>query len=280
MSFDPNEFDYITQDEDPEYVETEQEIEGEPAPREILGMSMVEIGILGSMLFAILILGGFIILRSINNARSENAALPTVEPPTLTPSVTPFVKSTPIPGWNRFEFGNAQAEISLPASFQGGDPVAYPEIIDLTIDVYAPNETRAAYAKELIKDAGINFFAFDSDPSIIWRSMGVTSEKFPSTPEFEMEEFLNLKIEGFGDRAIRVTNQYLTDLDYYSDVGVLIFEEHNEISEGEIYLFKFYLFYIPVEGEIWNLAYQILRDDAAGFQDTIFNSARSFYVQP
>jgi len=279
MSSDPNEFEYIY-DENSNDSEPDLENENEVESKEIFGMSIPEIAIFGGLLIAILIFGGFVALRLVNNARITNEILPTVEPPTPTPSVTPFVKSTPIPGWNRFAFAEEKAEIWLPASFQGGDPVAYPEIIDLTIDVFIPDELHAEYAKKFIADSDITFFAFDGEPSVIWRSMDVTSESRAATKEFDMEEYLNLKIEDFSDRDIRVTNQYLNDLDYYSDVGILIFEEYIEIVEGEIYLFKFYLFFIRIDDEIWNLTYQILREDAAGFQDTIYNSARSFYLQP
>lgn len=279
MSSDPNEFEYMY-DENPYDSEPEQENEEEGESKEILGMSITEIAILGGLLIVILIIAGFIALKIINNNHAESVVLPTAEPPTLTPSATPFVKSTPIPEWNRFEFDDEKAEIWLPSSYQGGDPLAYADIVDMTIEVFIKDERYIDYAKGLISDPEITFFAFDSDPSVIWHSIQAYKESLATTSEFNMEEYINLKMEGFSDRAIRVTNQYLTDLDYYSDVGVLIFEEHNEIAEGEIYLLKFYIFAIRIEDQVWNLVYQIPRDDAASYQDTIFNSARSFYLQP
>lgn len=279
MSSDPNEFEFMN-DENPYDLEPEQEIEDEVESKEIFGMSITEIAILGGLLIAILIFAGFIALKIINNNRAESVVLPTAEPPTLTPSATPFVKSTPIPEWNRFEFGDEKAEIWLPASYQGGDPLAYPDIVDMTIDVFIKDERYIDYAKGLVSDPAIIFFAFDSDPSAIWRSLQITKESLATTSAFDMEEYINRIIEDFSERDIRVTKQYLTDLDYYSDVGVLIFEEHNEIAEGEIYLLKFYIFAIQIDNQVWNLIYQIPRDDAASYQDTIYNSARSFYLQP
>ena len=278
MSSDPNDFDFGFYDEEPDYDDPDLEEEEGPSP-EIFGMSMVEIGILAVLLIAILIFTGFIILNSINKSRAENTPQVTQATPTLTPSVTPFVKSTPIPDWNQFEFSDTRAEIWLPNNCQGGDPIAYPEILDMTIDVFMPNESYATFAKEFVDDSPMVFFAFDPDPNSIWRSMYVRQDLLKTTA-FDMETHLNQIVGQTSGRNIRVTNQYLNDLDYYRDVGVLIFEEHKELVEGEIYLFKIYVFAIPIEDEIWHLEYQVLRDDAAKYQETIFNSARSFYVQP
>jgi hypothetical protein len=263
----------------------------EPAKgNDILGMSLLEIAILGVLVIAICALGGFVGLNFLNSSTAPEAVavvqptatlVPTLAPtPTATPTASPVVKSTPIPGWSPFEFSEGKAEIWLPSSYQGGDTVAYPEIVAMTIDTFLSDEVFIADAKEMIADPNMVFFAFDTQPIEIIRFMSIYYEKIPTDVEVTMDAYLDMTLAQMQSEGLQVTDRYLTSLDYYDEVGVAIIENAVPLGEGISMNVKFSLHALRVGDGIWSIFFRTGKDEFDSYFSTIESSVRSFYIQP
>ena len=278
---------YTDPDNDPYSEQIEDEV---PQKREIFGMSLIEIAILGFLFLVILIFGGFVglkILANFGNTNSDAVAVAVVQPThTLIPSSTPpptqgaISTSTPIPGWNQFNFADEMAKISLPSSYQGGDPVAYPEIAIMTLETYSMDKAFIKYAQGIISNPETAFFAFDPKDTNITRFMYVHREEIPPNIDFTMDGYLNLGEDSLADSDIQVVDRYIRSLDYYPEAGVLIFEKQIPIENGVYFYLTFSSYSIRINNEVWNIIFQTGRDDFKEYGPIIDNSVRSFYVQP
>jgi hypothetical protein len=258
----------------------------QPPQKTILGMSPIEIAAIGILVLAICVLGGFVGLNYLN---TRAASMVTVQPTaTLAPSATPaptliqFAKSTPIPGWSQFMFADDKAEIWLPTSFQGGDTVAYPGIVAMTIDTFITDEFFAQDAKNMITDPNVALFGFDTQPADVIPFMFVVREPLAPYVEFRMNAYLDAKLEQMGVEkdGPQVIERYITSLDYYDDVGVLIIQNLIPIDETVSVYIKLSIHVIKVDDEVWAIMFHTGGDVFDAYFPTIENSVQSFYLEP
>ena len=275
---------YTGFDEDPsdEYIAS---LGDQSSQTKILGMSPIEIAVVGVLVIAICVLGGFVGMNFLNTSADAVAIqptatlLPSATPP---PTSTPFVKVTPLPGWSQFKFAEDKAEIWLPSSYQGGDTVAYPEIVAMTIDTFISDEFFAQDAKNMIADPNIALFGFDTQPAEVIPFMFVVREPLPPYVEFRMKSYLDTLLDqmGIDKDGGQVTERSITSLDYYDDVGVLVIQNLVPLDEAVSMYVKLSIHAIKVDDDVWGIMFRTSGEEFDAYFPTIENSVRSFYIEP
>jgi hypothetical protein len=171
--------------DDQGYLEPLEPQEPEKPQRSFFGMSPIEIGILVVLLVVIFGLVGFVVKSVYDNSKAAAETPPPPPTATLVPTVPANATSTPWPtaaainDWNKFEFAGGRGSLWLPNGFQGGDPIAYPDIVMMTVETYSDDEVFIQSVDDLLSEnPEINFFAFD--PAVIeWpRVAAVSKERF------------------------------------------------------------------------------------------------------
>jgi hypothetical protein len=170
----------------------------------------------------------------------------------------------------------------LPSSYQGGDTVAYPEVVAMTINTFISDEFFAQDAKNMIADPNIALFGFDTQPAEVIPFMFVVRETLPPYVEFRMKPYLDTMLDqmGIDEDGDQVTERYITSLDYYDDVGVLIIQNLVPIDETASMYVKLSIHTIKVGDEVWAIMFRTSGEEFDMYFPTIENSVRSFFVEP
>jgi len=273
--------------EEQDYLDEFETPETEESQRTFFGMWPVEIGILVVLLVVICGVAGFV-GKSIYDNAVASAETPTPLPTmTLEPTIPADVTSTPwptvasIPDWNNFEFAEGKASLWLPNSFQGGDPIAYPEIVRLTIETYSNDEIFIQSVDDLLSDnPEITFFVFD--PEVIeWpRVAAVSSEKLPSKWITNENAYLDDLAADMGEDGNRFVGKEYMVLDNF-EAWRLIAELQVPVGEDGYYTYsKMVSYLIPVDDLLWTVTYSTGRDDFPAYWPIIKDSINTFHVQP
>ncbi len=256
---------------------------------EYFGMSPAEIGLLVVLLIVLCILGSFLGNMILGNSSSIVSSEPVaVHQPTYTlaPSVTPSltppprVTPTPMPGWNRFEFADGKAEIWLPESFQGGDTIAYQDIVIITLETYIDDEAFIESAKPLITNPNVLFFAFDTESIGSIRFVYVIAEQLPPDLIITMDDYLNAISDFATADDVRIVGRDIISLDYYSEAGVLTTEHKVPAGTDAHFYMALSTHTIRVDNTMWGIFFRTGRDEFAEYSSTIDTSIRTFYVNP
>ena len=283
--------------EEPEFEQSDDEFEAqdqESGERIILGMSPIELGIFAVLLIMIVVLGWSFLSRVLGGSASGNqvtgsaldlslASTPTDTP---VPSPTPIPTSTPMPGWSRFEFNAGQAEIWLPVSFQGGDTVAFEDIVLLTMDVYLEDADKGQLLPIVTSD-DVLFFAFDAESPDAIRFLYILAAQVPAEEAYPITAFLEEMSDAALSTGARILSRNRLDLDYYADTAYIVLEEaldnDAEVETGAdispLYV-NLATYGILVDDTLWNLSFRTTRDDFSSFRSTMDNAAMTFYVHP
>lgn len=258
----------------------------QPSQNKILGMAPVEFTILGILVIGICVLGGVVGMDFLNH---RAAAMVTVQPtatpvPTETPipTNTPVVTSTPLPGWSQFKFANEKASIWLPSFYQGGDPVAYPEVVAMTIDTFLTDDFFVQDAKNMILDPDIAFFGFDTQPAEVIPFIYIVRETLPLYSEFRINGYLDTLLDqmDLDQNGTQLIERSITSLDHYDDVGVLTIQSLVPVNEAASIYVKTAIHIIKVDDDVWAIMFRIGGEEFDSYFPTIQNSVRSFYVEP
>jgi uncharacterized membrane protein YhaH (DUF805 family) len=255
---------------------------------EIFGMSPIEIIILAILSIVICVFGSFVGLRFLYNSDSKTVSMiqlptatfaPTTTP---TPTTTPIVRSTPIPGWSQFTFDDGKGEIWLPSSYQGGDTVAYPEIVEMTIETFITDEVVVEAFKETITDPLMSFFAFDTQPAAFPRSMYIRSENIPADTIFDMENYLDMTSKHLEEkgRGVQIIEHRLISLDYYDDAGLILAQDTVPKEDGDSKFVFTVAYAIRTDDLVWVIVFVVDGIDLKVLLPIIEDSARSFYWRP
>jgi hypothetical protein len=273
--------------EEQDYLDPLEPFEDEEPQRSFGGLSPVEIGILVVLLLVICGLAGFIGKSVYDNAVAE------IETPTPSPTVfvtptipadatsTPWATAASITDWNQFAFAGEKASLWLPNSFQGGDPIAYPEIFRMTIETYSDDEVFLQSVDDLLSDnPEITFFVFD--PEVIeWpRVAAVSSEKLPSKWVSNESAYLEDLAADMGEDGNRFIGKEYVVLDNF-EAWRFIAELQVPVGEDGYYTYsKMVSYLIPVDDLLWTVTYSTGRDDFPEYWPIIKDSINTFYVQP
>jgi hypothetical protein len=281
------EADMMMDFDEQDYLEPLEPFEEEKPQRSFGGLSPVEIGVLVVLLVVICGLAGFI-GKSIYDNAVASAETPTPSPTVVfTATVPPDATSTPwptaasIPDWNKFEFAEGKASLWMPNGFQGGDPIAYPEIVMLTIETYSNDEVFIQSVDDLLSEnPEITFFVFD--PEVIeWpRVATVSSEKLPSKWLSNKDAYLEDLATDMDEDGNRFIGKEYVVLDNF-EAWRLIAELRVPIGDGGYYTYsKMVSYLIPVDDLLWTVTYSTGRDDFPKYWPIIKDSINTFYVQP
>jgi hypothetical protein len=281
-------FDFEEQDyEEPDYLEELEPLDEDESQKSFFGMSPVEISILAVLL--VVICGAAIfVAKSVYDNAVAAAVTPTPSPTVFfTPTVPPDSTSTPwptvaaIPDWNKFEFSEGKTSLWLPNNFQGGDPIAYPEIVMLTVETYSNDEFFIQSVDDLLsKNPEITFFAFD--PQVIeWPRMAIVFKEglrsdWLKNMEVYFENFeVDMQLEGN-----RVVGKEQVVLDNF-EAWRLIAELKVPIGDQGYYTYsKVVAYLIPVDDVLWTVVYSTGRDDFPTYWPIIKESINTFHAQP
>lgn len=261
------------------------ELEGPEEPRrDFFGLSPVEIGILVVLIVIICVLAGFVAKSFYDNSRvAAETPTPTA---TITPTVPAVVTSTPwptaaaIPDWNKFEFAGAQASLWLPNSFQGGDPLEYPEIVRMIVETYSNDEVFIQSVDEVLSEnTDISLFAFDPE-FITYTRIVVTSQEIHPDLILNMDAYLDdfrLNVEAEGDRVV---GREIVPLDHFQ-AGRIIYEFKTPIGDAGQYTYdKTVIYLVPVDDTLWQIEYRTDRSDFPDFWPIIQESISTFHALP
>lgn len=272
----------ITSEKD-ETMQTKQQ-----SKKEYLGISPGEMGILVVLIIVICVIGGFLGKMILDNPSTTSLKPAVIHEPTYTiaPSITPSqippsrLTSTPMPGWNRFEFAEGKAEIWLPESYQGGDTVAYPDVVIMTLETYIDDDVFVESVKPIILESDTLFFAFDTEPADAIRFVYVIVEQLPPDLIISMNDYLNAVSDYINEDNTRIVGRETKSLDYYSDVGVLTTEVEIPAGEGVYFYVRLCSHVVRVDNTMWGLFFRTSRTEFDEYLSTIDRSVRTFYVNP
>jgi hypothetical protein len=281
--------------EDPFMMEEEPYMEEEPFMQEdpdqksiFFGLSPVEIGILVVLILVICGLAVFIGKSFLDALRAANAVEDQL-PPTLTlaPSPTPKITSTPwpaaepIPDWGKFEFAGSKASLWLPNSYQGGDPIAYPEIVMMTVEVFSSDQAFNQSVEEMISNnPALTFFAFDTTATESARIVFVIPEPADPDPTLTMDDYLDALMETARKDGMRLVGRDIIALDHF-EAGQLAMEFRVPTGpENQYANVRMVVYLVQVDDTIWSIAYRTGREEFDDFLPVIETSINSFHVQP
>lgn len=273
--------------ENQEYQELEEFEDPEEPKRNFGGMSPVEIGILVVLLLLICGLAGFVGKSLYDNSKAVAETPPPPPTSTFTPTIpadatsTPWPTVEPIPEWNKFEFAQSKASLWMPKTFQGGDPIEYPEIVRMTIETYSSDEVFIESVDQVLSaNSDITFFAFDAEVKDWARLVAVSSEKIDPDLILNMDAYLaeyRLEIEADGDHVVGTETVVL---DYFKAGRVIVeFKVPVDDVGGYTYV-KAVIYLIPLDDTLWAVVYRTGRSDFPDYWPIIKESINTFHAQP
>ena len=278
-------FEEFLQEEDPQEDEPQEALAEEKSYFGFSRNELIVMIVLAVIIVGLVLIVGFSFLRGLKAARDADSQLP----PTITPrpSATPVMTATPlpeagaIPGWNKFEFAESKASLWLPDTFQGGDPVAYAEIVMMTVETYSQDAAFVESVKNLLdENPDIRFFGFDVDAVTSARSAFAAPEQVHLGPALTLADYLDEYKTTALAEGDRLVGEEVVAMDHF-EAGRLLIEFKVPLDEQDQYRFmKKVVYLVQVDDTIWNISYLTDRDDFPAYWPLIQESINTFRFYP